>query len=122
MDRQQVQVSAQQYIERMQGDFERTMYEIADAVNRAPDGQWINGSEVQVLETMTEFRRKAYETALQMRVDAAEGTFSPDGPGNLEKTTKQGPGSALDPKRQRAGVAATAALPFSGPGHQHTQR
>jgi hypothetical protein len=34
---------------------------------------------------MTEFRRKTYETALQMRVDEAEGAFSPGGPRNAEE-------------------------------------
>lgn len=85
MDRQIVQFPAQQFIEQMRGEFEQAMRQVADAVNRAVDGQWINGSEVQVLETMTEFRRKAYETALQMRVDEAEGAFSPGGPGDVEE-------------------------------------
>jgi len=78
MDRQ-VQLSTDRFIEQMRGDFEQTMRRVADAVNQAPDGAWINGSEVQVLEVMSEFRRKAYETALQMRVDEAEGAFSPGG-------------------------------------------
>jgi hypothetical protein len=78
MDRQ-FHFSAEQYMERMRGVFEQAMRQVADAVNQAPDGRWINGSEVQVLEAMTEFRRKAFETALQMRVDAVEGDFSPGG-------------------------------------------
>jgi hypothetical protein len=87
MDRQPVQLPVEQFLERMRGEFEQAMREVADAVNRAPDGQWINGSEVQVLETMTEFRRKAYQTALQMRVDQAEGSFSPGGSDDaLEET------------------------------------
>lgn len=84
MDRQ-VQFSTEQFIELMRSEFEQTMRRVADAVNQAPDGQWINGSEVQVLEAMTEFRRKTYETALQMRVDEAEGAFSPGGPRNAEE-------------------------------------
>ena len=84
MDRQ-VQFSTEQFIEQMRGEFEQTMRRVADAVNQAPDGQWINGSEVQVLEAMTEFRRRTYETALQMRVDEAEGAFSPGGPRDAEE-------------------------------------
>lgn len=84
MDRQ-VQLSTEQFIEQMRGEFEQTMRRVADAVNQAPDGQWINGSEVQVLEAMTEFRRKTYQTALQMRVDEAEGAFSPGGSHNAEE-------------------------------------
>ena len=88
MDRQAVQLPVEQFLEQMRGEFERTMREVADAVNRAPDGQWINGSEVQVLETMTEFRRKAYQTALQMRVDQAEGSFSPGGSNDAQEETR----------------------------------
>jgi hypothetical protein len=84
MDRQ-VQISPEQFIERMRSEFEQTMRRVAGAVNQAPDGAWINGSEVQVLEATTEFRRKTYETALQMRVDQAEGAFSPGGPHNAEE-------------------------------------
>lgn len=84
MDRQ-AQFSAQAFMEQMRGEFEQTMQRVADAVNQAPDGQWINASEVPVLEAMTEFRRKAYEKALQMRVDAAEGAFSPGGSGDAEE-------------------------------------
>ena len=85
----QVQVSSQQFIDRMRDGFEQTMKRVADAVNQAPDGQWINASEVAVRDLMSEFRRKTYETALQMRVDAAEGAFSPGGPGDAEKETEQ---------------------------------
>jgi hypothetical protein len=88
MDRQPVQLPVEQFLERMRGEFEQAMREVADAVNRAPDGQWINGSEVQVLETMTEFRRKAYQTALQMRVDQAEGSFSPGGSDDAQEETR----------------------------------
>jgi hypothetical protein len=84
MDRQ-VQFSAQAFIEQMRGEFEQTMQRVADAVNQAPDGQWINASEVPVLEAMTELRRKTYEKALQMRVNAAEGAFSPGGSGDVEE-------------------------------------
>jgi len=79
MDRQ-VCLSVEQFIQQMRGPFEQAMRQVADAVTQAPDGLWINGSEVQVRDVMAEFRRKAYQTALQMRVDAAEGAFSTGGP------------------------------------------
>lgn len=81
----QVQMSGNRFVEQMRGEFEQAMREVAEAVNGAPDGQWISGSEVRVLELMTEFRRKTFETALQMRVDEAEGAFSPGGPANAQK-------------------------------------
>jgi len=89
MDRQFC-LSVDQYVERMRGEFEQAMREVANAVNQAPDGRWINGSEVQVLEVMTEFKRKAFETALQMRVDAAEGDFSPGGSNHRQAKAGQG--------------------------------
>ena len=88
MDRQ-IQIPVEQYIQQMQGEFAEAMRRVAEAVNKAPDGQWINGSEVQVLEVMSEFRRKAFEKALQMRVDEAEGAFSPGGPAVIQAQTKQ---------------------------------
>jgi len=52
---------------------------VAAAVNKAPNGAWINGSEMEVRDLLGDFRRKAYETALQMRIDAAQAAFSPGG-------------------------------------------
>jgi hypothetical protein len=89
MDRQ-VCLSVEQFIQQMRGPFEEAMRQVADAVNRAPDGRWINGSEVQVRDVMAEFRRKTYQTALQMRVDAAEGAFSPGGPPVAQEDAEQG--------------------------------
>lgn len=89
MDRQS-HLSVDQYVLRMHREFDQAMRRVADAVNRAPNGSWINGSEVEVLEVMTEFRRKAFETALQMRLDAGEGAFSPGGPGDRQAQAEQG--------------------------------
>ena len=121
MDRQ-VHLSVEQFIQRMQIEFEQTMRRVADAVNQAPDGQWINGSEVQVLEALTEFRRKTFETALQMRVDEAEGAFSPGRPANPQDQAEQGKRPTLDAERQRAGAASPQALSLPRPGQRHSQR
>src|SRR6185437_5976587 len=58
MDRQ-TQVPVEQYRQRMQEEVDRVMQQVMEAVNAAPDGRWINGSEVQVRDVMAEFRRKA---------------------------------------------------------------
>jgi len=89
MDRQ-FQLHVDEYVRRMHGECEQVMRRVADAVNRAPNGSWINGSEVEVREVMAEFRRKAYETALQMRVDAGEGDFSPGGSSDRQAQAEQG--------------------------------
>jgi hypothetical protein len=53
------------------------MEQIADAVNAAPTGNVISGSEMQVRDLMAELRRKAFEMAVQMRIDSTESNFSP---------------------------------------------
>ena len=121
MDRQ-VQFSVEQFIQRMHGEFEQAMRRVADAVNQAPDGHWINGSEVQVLEVMSEFRRKAFETALQMRVDEAEGTFSPGGPAEPQEEAEQGKRLPLGAERQRAGAALPQALLLGKRRQRHARR
>lgn len=62
---------------RMQAECRRIMGLIAEAVNEAPTGNVISGSEMQVRDLMAELRQKAYETAVQMRIDSHESTFSP---------------------------------------------
>ena len=56
---------------------------VADAVDAAPPGQVIAGSEQPVRDAFADLRRHAYEMAVQMRVDAAEAAFPPsEGPGH----------------------------------------
>jgi len=66
----------------MRGEFEQLMTQVAQAVNDAPQGRVIVGSEEQVRDLLGEFRRLTFQTALQMRVDAAEAAFSPGGQDN----------------------------------------
>jgi hypothetical protein len=56
---------------------------VADAVNGAPPGRVIAGSEEQVRDLFADFRQQAFEAAVQMRLDAAEAAFPPsEGPGH----------------------------------------
>jgi len=73
-------VSPQRFAESMKQEFEEFAKEVMDAVNDAPDGQWIAGSEEQVRDLCAEMRRKVFERALQKRVDAAEAAFPPSAP------------------------------------------
>ena len=73
-------VSPQQFAESMKQEFEELAKEVMEAVNDAPDGQWIAGSEEQVRDLCAEMRRKVFERALQKRVDAAEAAFPPSAP------------------------------------------
>jgi len=70
-------LSREQFIERMRIVFEESLGKVADAINDAPSGRVIAASEEPVRDLFTEFRRRAYELGLQMRIDAAEAAFSP---------------------------------------------
>ena len=78
------------YFEEMREMTQGMLREVAEAVNRAPDGAWINGSEMQVRDSLAVFRRKAYEKALQMRTDAAQAAFSPGGCSDGQALAEQG--------------------------------
>jgi hypothetical protein len=69
----------EELILRMRAEFEKTMAEVAQAVNAAADGHLIDGSEERCRDVLGEFRRLSYETAVQMRVEATESdpSFSP---------------------------------------------
>ena len=82
-------VPPQQFAESMKQEFEEFAKQIMEAVNDAPDGQWIAGSEEPVRDLCAEMRRKIFERALQQRVDAAEAAFSPSAPSNDGKAVGQ---------------------------------
>jgi len=78
-------VSREEYARRMKAEMEGYLASVIDAVNEAPDGAWIAGSEEQVRDLSADFRRRVFEKAVQMRVDAAEAAFSPsEEPGDGE--------------------------------------
>lgn len=70
-------LSREQFVTRMREKIEATLGQVADAINDAPPGQIIAGSEEQVRDLFADLRQHAYQTGLQMRVDAAEAAFSP---------------------------------------------
>jgi hypothetical protein len=61
----------------MQAECRRVMESIMEAVNNAPTGNVISGSEMQVRDLVADLRRVAFETAVQMRIDSTESSFSP---------------------------------------------
>ena len=83
----------EQFIARMQTEVRQVLEQVAAAVNDAPTGNVINGSEMQVRDLMAELRRKVFETAVQMRIDSTESSFSPSqgcgGQGQAEQGTMQ---------------------------------
>ncbi|MDO8733258.1 MAG: hypothetical protein Q7L55_11935 [Actinomycetota bacterium] len=56
-----------------------------DAVERAPDGQWIAASEFVFRDAFLEVMKESYQAAIQAKIDADSsrqaGTFSPSEPG-----------------------------------------
>jgi hypothetical protein len=104
------QVSAEAYLQQMRERIEQALRRVAQAVNDAPDGQWINASEMQVFAEFNDLRREAYERALQMRADAAASTFSPDRPSERPTQDQQGPGAPQHADGQRAGERRSHAL------------
>jgi len=83
-------MSVPAYVEAMRAEFEQVMKQVAEAVNQAPDGQVVDASEERVRDLLGDFRAKAYQTALQMRVHAAEAAFSPGGPKDASTQAGQG--------------------------------
>ena len=71
------QVAPEKLVAAMQQEMQQYLQSVMLAVNAAPDGQWLAGSEEQVRDLSAEFRRQAFERAVQMRVDAAEAAFPP---------------------------------------------
>ncbi len=82
-------VSPQQFADSMKQEFEEFAKDVMEAVNSAPDGQWIAGSEEQVRDLCAEMRRKVFERAVQKRVDAAEAAFPPSARSDDGKTPGQ---------------------------------
>ena len=81
-------LSAAQLKKALGPDFERLVEEVAGAVNQAPDGAVIAGSEYQVRDLLARFRQTVYEKAVQMRADAAASAFSPSGPTGRRKASR----------------------------------
>lgn len=97
-----LRMDKEQFVARMQQEFRRTMEQVADAVNDAADGNVINGSEVRVRDLMAELRRKAFETAVQMRIDSTESSFSPSEGPEGQAQAEQGALRPQHAERQRA--------------------
>ena len=65
------------YVKAIRQKMEAMLGQVADAVNNAPDGSIIAGSECEVRDLFAALRQEAYELAMQMRVNAAEAAFPP---------------------------------------------
>ena len=67
-------------------NFEQSLEKALDAVERAPDGQWIAASEWQIRQIFQELMSQAYQQMLQAKMDAApQAAFSPSEPAAAEE-------------------------------------
>ncbi len=82
-------VPPEQFAESMRQEMERYLKEVMEAVNQAPDGEWIVGSEERVRDLSAEMRRRVFEKAVQQRIDAAEAAFPPSAPSDDGKAVGQ---------------------------------
>ena len=97
-----LQMDKEEYIARMRVEVDRVLGQIADAVNQAPTGNVINGSEMQVRDSMADLRKTAFEMAVQMRIDSTESSFSPSEGCVGQGQTEQGPVGSHVADGQRA--------------------
>jgi hypothetical protein len=102
--------SPQQLIESLRLEFEQALSRVADAVNAAPDGRVISGSEHQVKDLMDDLRARVFQRALQLKADSVESAFSPGGPGVGPADAEQGAFGALAADGVRAGGTAASKM------------
>jgi len=72
-----VKITPEQLAKAMDADYQKLVQQVSAAVNEAPDGAVISGSEESVRQTMARFRQKVYKKAIQLRTQAAQAAFSP---------------------------------------------
>ncbi|MEK7757413.1 MAG: hypothetical protein AAB385_09425 [Planctomycetota bacterium] len=83
-------------VDQMTERFREAYVKGLDAVERAPDGQWIAASEFVFRDAFLEVMKESYQAALQAKIDADSsrqaGTFSPSelGVGGLGGAAQQG--------------------------------
>ena len=104
------------YVARMQEECRRIMEQIAQAINDAPTGNVISGSEMQVRDLMAELRQKAFELGVQMRIDSTESSFSPSAGRLGETPAEQGTNLPQRADGQRANQLGSPALVRRGRG------
>jgi hypothetical protein len=70
-------LSSDALLAKLRERFEQLCQDVTAAVNAAPAGQIINASEEKVRDLLADFRQLTYQTAVQLRLDAAQAAFPP---------------------------------------------
>lgn len=79
-------------------EFEATVESVADSIDGARDGYWIEDGEEASRKALDRLKQKVYEASLQAKVDAAEAAFSP----SAERGDRQADASQGSPAAERA--------------------
>jgi hypothetical protein len=74
------QASADALAAALRQEFEQLCQDVTTAVNAAAPGRVITESEEQVRDLLARFRQKAYQAAVQLRLEAAQAASPPSGP------------------------------------------
>ena|SRR5688572_23114610 len=82
--------------------FEQSLEQMIDAVEQAPDGQWIAASEWQVRRAGQDLTRDCYQAILQARVEQTAAAALPPARPPFSPSAEQAPPLQGKPKRHRA--------------------
>jgi len=83
-------------------DMEELLDRIVDSVNKAQWGHIIDQSEEPVRDAHAEFRRQAYQKALELLADRQK-SFSPWPDSSADQMAEQGPAEGQLPDNKRSG-------------------
>jgi hypothetical protein len=86
---QSPQVPPKEFVESVREEVEHYLEQVMDAVNQAPDGAWISGSEEKVRDLVAAMRQRVFEKAVQKRIDAAEAAFPPSASSDDGQATRR---------------------------------
>jgi hypothetical protein len=76
----QPQASAADLRAALAQQFEQLCQDVTAAVNGAAPGRVITDSEEKVRDLLARFRQRAYQAAVQLRLEAAQAASPPSGP------------------------------------------
>lgn len=110
----------QELLRRVEATVEQTVKQVMAAVNAARDGHLIDDSEVTANDLLNDLKRKVYQEALQMRIDATEASFSPPGRGDGSSSGEQGAGRGVASGIAGAGGDESASLRAAGGGQRQS--
>lgn len=113
----------EELLQELLAEAERTVNEVADAVDNATAGRLIRDSEEPARDALDRFRKVVYERVLQAKIDAAEAAFPPsDERGDGAAQASQGEAGFQRALDQRTRSPAACAMALSGGGERDPDR